>query len=298
MTDNEKFQAYRKVGKLTAEIRETIRKKVKPGETLLNIAVTTEELIRDKGAEPAFPCNVSVNEVAAHYSPPEGDEAEVEEGDLVKVDIGAHIDGYIADTAVSIATDEKGQKLVSAINRVLENAIQAVKPGVNVGEIGAVIEKTAKEAGYKPIENLTGHSLARWSLHAGLTIPNVEKDTEDELKEGDIIALEPFITDGAGEVEDAPEVYIFRYLSGESVSGRMARQTVRRISNKYGQLPFAERWLAKDMSKIRLQMTLRELLVSGALHPYYVLKEVEDGMVAQAEHTLIVTKDGCEVTTQ
>ncbi|KXB02519.1 hypothetical protein AKJ44_00070 [candidate division MSBL1 archaeon SCGC-AAA261F17] len=296
--NEEKLKTYRKVGKLTGEIRDTIQEKVKLGETLLNIAETTEELIRDKGAEPAFPCNVSVNELAAHYSPPEGDETEIKEGDLVKVDIGAHIDGYIADTAISIATDEKGEKLVNAVNQVLEKAIQAVKPGVNVGEIGAVIENTANEAGFKPIENLTGHSLARWSLHSGITIPNVEKDTEDELREDDVIALEPFITDGAGEVEDQPEVYIFRYLSSEPVSGRMARQTIRRISKKYVKLPFAERWLARDMSKIRLQMTLRELLTSGAIHPYYVLKEIEDGMVAQAEHTLIVTKDGCEVTTQ
>lgn len=296
--EKEKLDKYRKIGKITSEVRDCIKKKVKPGESLLDIAETAEKLIREEGAEPAFPCNISINEVAAHYSPPENDEAKVEEGDLVKIDIGAHIDGYIADTAISVATDEESQELVDTVNRVLENAIQAVKPGVNPGEIGAIIEETANKSGYKPIENLTGHNLARWSLHAGITIPNIRKDTEDELKEDDIIALEPFITDGAGKVEDAPEVYIFRYLSGESVTGRMARQTIRRISSNYGQLPFAERWLAKEMSKIRLQMTIRELLTSGALHPYYVLIEKGKGMVSQSEHTVRVIEDGCEVLTR
>ncbi|MBS3814968.1 MAG: type II methionyl aminopeptidase [Hadesarchaea archaeon] len=293
-----KLKTYREVGEITAEVRDTVEEMVEPGVKLLEISETTEELIQDKGAKPAFPCNVSVNEIAAHYSPPEEDEAEVEEGDLVKVDIGAHVDGYIADTAVTVATNEEGREIINAVNEVLEKAIQMVKPGVNVGEIGALIEKTAEEAGYKPIENLSGHSLARWSLHSGVTIPNVEKDSDDELEEDDVIAIEPFVTDGAGEVDDEPEVYIFRYVSSKDVSGRMARQTIRKISKNYGKLPFAERWLARDMSKIRLQMTIRELLSSGAIHPYYVLKEIEDGMVAQAEHTLIVTEDGCEVTTR
>lgn len=294
----EQLGIYRKVGELTSEIRGEAKKMVEEGQKLLDVAEGVEEMIGERGAKPAFPCNISLNEKAAHYSPPADDETEIEEGDLVKIDIGTHIDGYIADTAVTVCPREEKNEMIQAVNLVLEKAINMVGPGVDVGEIGAVIEETAEQQGYTPISNLTGHNLERWSLHGGTSIPNVEKDTGEELEEGDVIALEPFITDGEGEVEDMPEVYIFRYLGNRGVSGRMALQTLRKIKTNYGNLPFAERWLTRDLSRIRLKMTLRELLASESLHPYYVLKEIDDGQVAQAEHTMIVTEEGCEVTTR
>lgn len=294
----EQLGIYRKVGELTSEIRGEAKKMVEEGQKLLDVAEGVEEMIGERGAKPAFPCNISLNEKAAHYSPPADDETEIEEGDLVKIDIGTHIDGYIADTAVTVCPGEEKNEMIQAVNLVLEKAINMVGPGVDVGEIGAVIEETAEQQGYTPISNLTGHNLERWSLHGGTSIPNVEKDTGEELEEGDVIALEPFITDGEGEVEDMPEVYIFRYLGNRGVSGRMALQTLRKIKTNYGNLPFAERWLTRDLSRIRLKMTLRELLASESLHPYYVLKEIDDGQVAQAEHTMIVTEEGCEVTTR
>lgn len=297
MRSQEELEKFRNVGKLTAEVREEIRELVEPGRDLLLIAEKAEDLTREKGAKPAFPCNISLNEVAAHYSPPAADETKIEEGDLVTVDIGAHLDGYIGDTAMTIATDEKDQQMVETAELALKKAIKGIKSGINVGEIGGIIEKTVGEAGFKPIRNLSGHSLDRWSLHAGTTIPNVKEKSEKDLEEGEIIALEPFVTDGAGEVKSQPEAYIFRYLNDEAVSGRMALKTLRLIKRKYGKLPFAERWLAEDMSKIRLQMTLRELITSRSIYPYYILKEKENGKVVQAEHTLIVTDEGCEVTT-
>ncbi len=332
--DEEVREIYQEAGKITAEVREKAREMVEPGQKVLEIAEKVEDMIQSKGAKPAFPCNISINEKAAHYSPPDEDETEIEAGDLVKIDIGAHIDGYIADTAITVLAEEetdeeektegedseeveeeeqvseseaekseeeekwsKEKDMIETIEEVLSEAIKSVEPGIDVGEIGAVIEETAEKHGYVPISNLTGHNLERWSLHGGISIPNVEKETGDELEEGDVIALEPFITDGEGEVDDMPEVYIFRCLDKKNVSGRMAQQTFRKIKKNYGDLPFAERWLTEDLSRIRLQMTLRELLASEALHPYYVLKEVEDCKVAQAEHTMIVTEDGAEITT-
>jgi methionyl aminopeptidase len=297
MLTEEELQAYRRAGKLVAEVREEIRPMVKPGETLLAIAEAVEGLIAQKGAKPAFPCNVSVNQIAAHYSPPANDSTRIGEDDVVKVDIGAHLDGYIADTAFTVATGAKVE-MVQAVERALEEAIKAVKPGIDVGEVGRAIEETARAAGFKPIRNLTGHSLARWDLHAGLTIPNVKEETGQVLRVGDVVALEPFITDGAGFVEDQPQVYIFRYLFDRPVRMRMTRELLRDVKRSYGNLPFAERWLAKRMSKLRLELTLRELVGVGALHPYHVLKERGDGLVAQAEHTVIVTEQGCEVITR
>lgn len=293
----EELEKYRKAGKLLAGVREQIRPLVKSGVSLLEIAETAEKLIIDSGAKPAFPCNVSVNEVAAHYSPPAEDDTVIKPGDMVKVDLGAHIDGYIADTAFTVATGEKAE-MVQAVEKALEAAIAAVKPGVDVGEIGKVVEETATTAGFKPIRNLTGHSLARWDLHAGLTIPNVKETTGQVLKVGDVLAIEPFITDGVGFVEDKKNLYIFRYLRDVPTRLRMSRELLRDVKRDYDGLPFAERWLAKRMSKLRLELTLRELVGIGAFWPYYVLAERANGKVAQAEHTVIVNETGCEVTTR
>lgn len=297
MPTEEELQIYRRVGKLVAEVREQTRAMVKPGVSLLGIAEAVEELIKQKGAKPAFPCNVSVNAIAAHYSPSADDDTQVNEGDLVKVDIGAHIDGYIGDSAFTVALGAKVE-LVQAVERALEEAIKAVKPEVDVGEIGKVVEEVATAAGFKPIRNLTGHSLARWELHAGLTVPNVRETTGQKLEVGDVVALEPFLTDGAGFVEDEPQVYIFRYLRDRPVRMRMTRELLNTVKRNYSGLPFAERWLAKSMSKLRLELTLRELVGVGALYPYHVLKERAGGSVAQAEHTVIVTEQGCEVITR
>lgn len=297
MLTEEELEAYRKAGKLVAEVREQARPLVKPDVTLLEIAEAVEELIIQKGAKPAFPCNVSVNEIAAHYSPPADDDTTIKEGDMVKVDVGVHVDGYIGDTAFTIATGEK-QELVQTVERALEAEIAAIKPGIEVGELGRIVEETATAAGFKPIHNLTGHSLARWNLHAGLTVPNVKGETGQKLSVGDVVALEPFVTDGAGYVEDQQKVYILRYLYDRPVRLRMARELLRDVKRAYDGLPFAERWLAKKMSKLRLELTLRELVGVGALLPYHVLAERAGGKVAQAEHTVIVTEDGCEVTTR
>lgn len=297
MLTEEELEAYRRAGKLVAEVREQARPLVKPGTTLLEIAEAVEELITQKGAKPAFPCNVSVNEIAAHYSPPADDDTTIKEGDMVKVDVGVHVDGYIGDTAFTIATGEK-QELVQTVERALEAEIAAIKPGIDVGELGGIVEDTATAAGFKPIRNLTGHSLARWNLHAGLTVPNVKEETGQKLSVGDVVALEPFVTDGAGYVEDQKKVYIFRYLYDRPVRLRMAREFLRDVKRAYDGLPFAERWLAKRMSKLRLELTLRELVGVGALWPYHVLAERAGGKVAQAEHTVIVTEQGCEVTTR
>ncbi|MEW6593123.1 MAG: type II methionyl aminopeptidase, partial [Candidatus Hadarchaeota archaeon] len=213
------------------------------------------------------------------------------------VDIGAHLDGYIADTAFTFATGTKVE-MAGAAELALEAAIAAVKPGVDLGEIGEAVEKTITSAGFKPIRNLTGHSLARWDLHAGITVPNVAGETGVKLNVGDVLAIEPFATDGAGYVEDQKRVYIYRHLRDVPTRLRMSRELLRDIKKEYSSLPFAERWLAKKMSKLRLELTLRELVGSAALWPYHVLAERGEGKVAQAEHTVIVTEQGCEVTTR
>ncbi|MEM2878346.1 MAG: type II methionyl aminopeptidase [Candidatus Hadarchaeales archaeon] len=295
--NQEELEAYRKAGRILAEVRESIRPMVKIGVRTVEIAEAAERMIVEKGARPAFPCNVSLNEVAAHYSPPAWEQTVIKENDIVKVDIGAHVDGYIADTAFTVAIGAGGE-LVTAVEKALEAAIAAVKPGIDSGEIGRAVEEAVRASGFKPIRNLTGHSLSRWDLHSGITIPNVKENTGQVLKPGDVLAIEPFVTDGFGFVEDRDQVYIFRHMRDVPTRLRMSRELLREIKKEYDGLPFADRWLAKRMSRLRLELTLRELVGLGALWPYHVLAERSGGKVAQAEHTVIVTDQGAEVTTR
>jgi len=191
-----------------------------------------------------------------------------------------------------------GRELIETVEKALEAAIATVKPGIDVGEIGKAVQETITSTGFKPIRNLTGHSLARWELHAGINIPNVEEKTGQTLQPGDVLAIEPFATDGAGYVEDQKQTYIFRHVRDTPTRLRMTRGLLRDIKRMYDGLPFAERWLAKRMSKLRLELSLRELVAMGALWPYHVLAERAKGKVAQAEHTVIVTEEGCEITTR
>jgi methionyl aminopeptidase len=140
--------------------------------------------------------------------------------------------------------------------------------------------------------------LGRGELHGGLWIPNVGGETGQRIEVGQALAIEPFVTDGAGFVEDDERrAYIYSFLREAPVRTRMAREIMREIKERYPSLPFAIRWLAKGMSRLRLELTLRELRMAGAIRPYYVLVERAGGRVAQAEHTVIVTDNGCEVTT-
>jgi len=290
---------YKKAGEIAKEVLEEGLKKIKPGVKLLEVAEFVEARIIEKGGKPAFPCNISVNEIAAHYSPTAWDERTFEKGDLVKLDIGVHVNGYIADVAKSIDLGNKGEnkKLIEASEEALKNAIDMIKPGVKTSEIGETIEETIKGFGFVPVSNLTGHQLQRWRLHGGMFIPNVKIRGGEEIKEGDVIAIEPFATNGFGRVVDQSEAIIFRYLQDRPLRMKEARVILQYAKENFNTLPFAERWVANLVPRFKLSQALRQLIYSKAIHAYHILREKNKGIVSQAEHTVIVTKEGCEVTT-
>ena len=284
------IEKYRKAGKILSQVRGEAVKKVAVGESLLSVAEFTENLIREKGGEPAFPVNISRNDEAAHATPSLNDKT-VFGKDMVKLDIGVHIDGYIADTAVTV--DLSGNpKMVEAAEAALEAAIKSVHAGVNTSEIGGVIEDAITSFGFKPIYNLTGHGLEQYVQHAPPSIPNKHTPHGAELEEGDIVAIEPFATNGAGKIHDAGNAEIYHVISNKPVRHPAARELLKRIE-KYKTLPFAKRWLGE-----RVDFALIQLVKAGVIQPYPILKEVRGGLIAQAEHTILVTGEGCEVITR
>ncbi|MHC1610837.1 MAG: type II methionyl aminopeptidase [Candidatus Methanospirareceae archaeon] len=296
MEDKEEIEVvlekYRAAGKILAEVKEGAIARVKEGALLLEVAEFVEQSIREKGAEPAFPCNISRNEEAAHATPSIDDET-VFGKDLVKVDIGVHVDGYIADSAVTIDLTGENAELVGASEAALKAAITIIRDGISTGEIGEAIESAIRERGYKPLVNLSGHGLARYNAHSQPTIPNVGYEHGVVLKENDVVAIEPFATDGRGRVVEGRKVEIYGLRKAKPVRVSEAKKLLKEIE-KYQGLPFARRWLPRE----RLDLALRTLKNTGALREYPVLREEGRGLVSQAEHTVIVREDGCEVITK
>ncbi len=293
------LRRFEKAGAIAKRISEDSKKLILPGESLLDIAESVEKMIEDAGAKPGFPTNISINELAAHFTPEWDCETLLGEKDIVKVDLGVQVDGCIGDIAYTIDLSNEQGKLVEASQNALNAAIAAAKPGVKVGEIGGAIEDEIKKLGFKPIENLTGHMLRPYMLHAGVEIPNIRVPGGYELQEGDIFAIEPFATNGEGRVNDTSQVEIFSIEQTRNTRMRQSRQVLAYALENYFTLPFAERWLHKKFqSKLLLGAALKELMGSGILRPYPVLKEAKNGLVSQAELTVVIEKDGARVLTK
>ncbi|WP_311172344.1 type II methionyl aminopeptidase [Halobellus ordinarius] len=289
--DEETMEKYREAGSVLRQVLDEAAELVEPGTTHLEVAEFAEEQINELADGPAFPANISVDEEASHASPGRDDDTEFGE-EMVCLDCGVHIDGYIADAAVTV--DLSGNpELVEAAEEALDAALDAVGPGVETGEIGAAIEDVIRGYGYTPILNLSGHGVAQWDAHTGPTIPNRGTDRGVELEVGDVVAIEPFATTGRGKVTEGSKEEIYSLENDRSVRNRAARQVLEQVTEKYRTLPFAARWLESG----RAEMAVKRLSQQGVLHGYPVLKEDDGELVAQAEHTVVVTEDGCEILT-
>jgi methionyl aminopeptidase len=289
--DDETVEKYREAGQVLQTVMDETRELVEPGVTHLEVAEHAESRVDELADGCAFPVNISVNEEASHSTPARDDDTVFGE-DLVCLDIGVHVDGYIADAAVTVDLAGEDQ-LTEAAEQALDAALDEIGPGVETGTVGEAIEEVIRGYGFTPVLNLSGHGVAQYDAHTGPNIPNRGTERGVELQPGDVVAIEPFATDGRGKVSEGSKTEIFSLESERSVRDRAARQALEQITDEYGTLPFAARWLDTP----RPDMAVRRLVQSNVLHSYPVLKEDDGVLVSQAEHTVIVTEDGCEVTT-
>ncbi|MCU4740812.1 type II methionyl aminopeptidase [Halobacteria archaeon AArc-m2/3/4] len=290
--ESEQYEKHREAGRILSQVREETADRVEVGASHLEIAEYAEDRIRELGGKPAFPVNISIDEEAAHATPSIDDESTFGE-EMINLDIGVHIDGWLADTAITV--DLSGNdELAEASEQALEAAIEVIEPGVNTGDIGAEIEAVIDGYGFNPVVNLTGHGLGHWEQHTTPNIPNRAVSQGTTLEVGDVVAIEPFATDGSGKVTEGSSEEIYSLEHDRSVRNRQAREALSQITEEFRTLPFATRWLETD----RPEMALRRLKSSNVVHGYPVLKEDDGFLVSQKEHTIIVTEDGCEVTTE
>lgn len=308
------IEKYKKAGKIVSKTRSMAVEYVKADMKIIDLISYVEGNIIEMGGMPAFPCNVSINEITAHYTSPPGDKSLIKMGDLVKIDLGAHVDGYIADSAISVFIDDSTAsihegvseesednlsiKMMETAHEALESAISTIKDGVELGKVGKAIEETINNKNFNSVSNLTGHSMDCYILHSGVSVPNIKENNSHIIHEGDVLAIEPFVTNGVGRVGDTNDVYIFRFLRGRPMRMVQAKKLLDTIATNYKTLPFSQRWLTDNIDPKYLNMAMRQLLASRAIYPYHVLKEKSDSRVAQAEHTVIVESDGCRVITE
>jgi methionyl aminopeptidase len=295
----EELEKQKRACKIAREIREEMRRTVKEGMPIIDICEKVEGMTREKGGKPAFPCNVSVNEIAAHYTSPPNDKETIPEKSIVKVDIGVHVDGYIADTATSVCFDPEYVDMVNTAEEALEKAVEILRPGLSMTRFGSTIQKAIKTRGYKPVSNLTGHLIRRYIIHAGKSLPNAFNLSTSRIKEGEVYGVEPFVTaaNAAGRVDNLPEAYIFRYQKHKSLKNPYAKKILKYIKNNFTTLPFTERWLNKFIDSSHYKSAFAELLSSKSVMSYPVFVEASRKPVAQAEYTILIVKDGCEVLT-
>ena len=294
----EPIEALGEAGKIASKVRDTTIAEIEPGMKVEYICDLVVQRVEKLGGKMAFPCNVDIDQVAAHYCAPLNDKTVIPERSLVKLDVGVHVDGYIADTAKTVCFEPSLQYLVDAAEAGLKAAISTIRPGIRANEVGSAIETAIKGHGAKPISNLTGHKLARYVVHAGQSIPNVDGLDHHVIQEGDVYAIEPFAVPPSadGFVIDGPPSNIYRMVKKRSMKG-LAKIMMKYIQDEYRTLPFASRWVMKRFIKHNGVTAFNELLNHKCIMSYPQLIEKTRAKVAQAEHSVIITEDGCIVTT-
>jgi len=289
---DEVFEHYRNAGCIAAKLLQESAQQIRIGASYLEVVETIEARVTEEGAALAFPLNLSLNEDAAHDTASYSDARVFAKGDVAKLDLGVQIDGYIADTATTVDLGNNSL-LVDASREALEAAIREIRPGATAGDLGRAIQHEIESRGYRPISNLTGHGLDRYVLHRSPTIPNIGINGGVVLEEGMVFAIEPFATTGSGHVNEKKRVEIFSQLAPKPVRIPSARTVLEKIRDRHG-LPFSRRWLGEK----KLELALPALVRSQHLHAYPVLSDIAGSLVSQHEHTVIVTGDGCIVTTR
>jgi methionyl aminopeptidase len=290
------LQLAGRIAKLTLD---QVEKIVKPGMEIGRLFDIIEATILKK-ADLAFPPNISLDSCAAHDTAAIHEKRLIKKKSLVKIDIGANVNGMLSDTSRTFTMDGKHGKLIKASKKALDEAIKVIKPGLRVNEIGEIVQNTIEGFGFKPISNLTGHQLEKGQLHAGLSIPSVKSmpfSKRGKLKVGMILAIEPFATNGhgvnSGYVEDAklpPLIF--------SVRGRPKSKIGEILVGKFQQVPFALRSAARYLVEKGIEEDdLGETLKADNFHGYRPLVEKTGGMVSQAEHTVLVTAKGYRILT-
>jgi len=288
------LEDWKKACKISAQALDYGKSLIKKGNNLFDVAKKTDEKIINLGGEIAFPSQTSMDQIAAHFCPTKNNNP-VFSNQIIKLDVGAHINGFIGDNACTVDLSGENSELVKASKDALNNAIKIIKPGITLAEIGRKIQDTIMNYGFAPVRNLSGHGLGKFEIHTKPTIPNYDNDDETEIKKGDIFAIEPFATNGHGIVIETSNPTVFSFVQKKPVRDMTTRQVLKEIENYKG-LPFAKWWLDEKFPAFRVNLALRQLENLGIIKGYPPLADRDNGLVSQAEHTILVDEKAIVLT--
>lgn len=278
---------FKKAGSIAAQTLQYGKSLMKEGALVVDILDKVEDYMVSKGAGMAFPAQISHNTVAAHACSVLDDTTTIEADDVIKLDVGAHVNGFIGDNALTINLSHEHDDLIKASRDALNNAVKMATPGTAVGEIGGVIQDTITNAGFSPVKNLSGHGVGQFEIHTDPSMPNIRLENSAILEENMTVAIEPFSTNGKGAIADSGSASVFTHVANHPIRSPVARTLLTHIQ-QYNGLPFAMRWLERDFGSAKTKLGLRELQRAGAIIAHPPLKEIGNGLVAQSEHTILV----------
>ena len=287
-------QKILQAGKIASLVREYSKSIILKDVPLLEIAEKIESKIIELGGKPAFPVSLAIDNIAAHCTPFPDDKTKA--SGLLKVDFGIHIDGWLVDTAFSVDLEnsEENKKLIQASEKALENVVKIFNEKSRLGEIGKIISGTIESYGFSPIVNLSGHEIRQYTLHAGITIPNIDNNSDKKIKKG-VYAIEPFASTGEGKIHDGNPSEIYLLTNERNVRSLIAKEILEFVKKEYNTLPFCSRWLVKKFGAKAI-IGLKHLESNGNLHHFAQLIEKSGVKISQAEHTILVGKEVIVVT--
>ncbi|GLB35807.1 putative cotranslationally removes the N-terminal methionine from nascent proteins [Lyophyllum shimeji] len=309
------YQSIRRAAEVHRQVRQYARKTIRPGMTMMeiaeNIEAGTRALVEENGLEAGvgFPTGVSLNNCAAHYTPNAGDTTVLQQGDVLKVDIGVHVKGRIADSAFTLTFDHAYDKLLEAVKAATDTGIREAGIDVRLGELGGLIQETMEsyevEIGgkvypVKPIENLSGHSINPYQIHGGKSVLLVKNDDQTKMEEGEYFAIETFGSTGRGRIVESGECsHYARRVDAPRVPLRLqsAKSLLKSINKNFGTLPFCRRYLDR-VGESKYLLALNHLVAQGIVQDYPPLCDQRGSMTAQFEHTILLRPTVKEVVTR
>lgn len=303
------LEKLKKASEIFIKVEKSLGELIKPDLKILDIAENIEKRIIEMGGTWAFPTNISIGNIAAHYTPNSNEETLFPKDKIIKIDFGVSVNGYIVDGARSFyfGDNDEQKALIQVANDALDLAIKSIKPGLSISEITYKVHDYIKEHGFKPISNLHGHQIERWKLHGEKDLPfDPTIDVRGTFEPNEIYAVEIFVTTGSGYAETLDDTRIYSLPSIFAgitkrvklpIHIRAARDLFYWIFKTRKTLPFSIRHLQKKFDIQTIKIGIAILEQGGLLIKHPVLAE-KDAPVAQAEDTILIKKDGVDILTR
>ena len=281
---------------------------MRPGVKLVDICERIEStnlrLVEKNGLQAgiAFPTGCSINHCAAHYTPNPGDNTVLGYDDVMKIDFGTQVNGNIIDCAFTVAFNPQYDELLKAVKAATEAGIRAAGIDARLGEIGADIQEAMESyeciignqtLPVKCVENLCGHSIAPYKIHAGKSVPIIKTEETTKMDEGELFAIETFGVVGSknNHVYEGPDCS--HYMKNFDVDDTTialrnpkAKALLAEINARFGTLAWCRRWIEEPFP--RHTPALKQLVDAGIIDAYPPLNDVEGSFVAQYEHTIFL----------